>query len=232
MKSFRRRHRTGRRWWSWLIHGRLLASTGLLLIACEKQPASIRVKMPRDALQSVKMDPVVPPFEKKNETLQLRASAFDKDGVFMGPAKVTWSSSDPSVAVVNTDGLVTIVSSGRSEIKASGSGYEKALDATLAVRAVIVDKVRIVSPDGTEHPKIHLGETMQFKAEVLDDRGNAVPDAKVKWRTSDYAATVSMTGELEGRAIGDTQLIAEAGPKNTRMEILVLDWKKGAKYND
>jgi hypothetical protein len=213
-----------------ILGGLLL--TGVALIACEKQPATIKVKMPRDAIQSVKMDPVVPPFEHKNDTIQLRASAFDKDGAFMGPAKVSWSSSDPSVAVINTDGLVTIVSSGKAEIKASGVGYEKPLDGTLALRASIIDKVKIVPPEGGVPPKIHLGETMQFKAEVLDDRGNVIPDAKVKWRTSDYAATVTMTGELEGRAIGDTQLILEAGPKLARMDILVLDWKKGAKQRD
>jgi hypothetical protein len=202
-------------------------------IACEKQPATIKVKMPRDAVQSVKMDPAVPPFEHKNDTMQLRASAFDKDGAYMGPAKVSWSSSDASVAEVNSDGLVTINSSGSAEIKASGVGYEKPLDGTLKLRASIIDKVKVVAPEGAgSPPKIHLGETMQFKAEVLDDRGHPIPDAKVKWRTSDYAATISMTGELEGRAIGDTQVVLEAAGKTARIDVLVLDWKKGAKLPD
>jgi hypothetical protein len=209
----------------------LAAGTAGLLVGCEKQPASIKVKLPRDAVQSVKMDPIVPPFEKKGDTMQLRASAFDKDGVFVGPAKVSWSSSDPSSFVVNSDGLISVMASGKAEIKASGVGYDQPLEGTLSVRAVIIDKVRIVSPAEGEQ-KIHLGETLLYKAEVLDDRGHVIPDAKVKWRTTNFAATVAVNGELEGRAIGDTQLVAEAGAKTARINVAVLDWKKGAKLPD
>ncbi|MFO0723535.1 MAG: Ig-like domain-containing protein [Myxococcota bacterium] len=198
----------------------------LLAVACEQQPERIRVKLPRDAVQSVKMDPSVPPFEKKGDTIHLRASAFDKQDTYMGPAKVKWTVSDPTVASVNYEGLVTVLSSGEAKVIATTEGYEKTLTAELPIKVVIIDKVKIVPPAET---KVHLGETVQFKAEVYDDRGKIIPDAKVSWRCSDYAATVSVTGEVEGRAIGDTQVIAESGSKIDRFTIDVLDWKKGAK---
>jgi hypothetical protein len=236
----RRKRRTGRRWIGWLFGqkrpaeerapfspGRLilLSSLAFVLLACEKQPATIKIKLPKDAVQSVKMDPIVPPFAKKGETLSLRASAFDKDGVFMGPANVKWSVADTTVATVNWEGTVTILSSGETKVVATSEGYEQTLTAELPIKSAIIDKVRIVA-EGEN--KIHLGETKQLKAEVLDDRGNVIPDAKVNWRTSDYAATVSPTGEVEGRSIGDTQVVAEAGSKNARYDIVVLDWKKSA----
>ena len=56
-----------------------------------------------------------------------------------------------------------------------------------------------------------------------------IPNAKVKWRTSDYAATVGADGTVEGRSIGDTQVIAEAGEYNKRFVINVLDWRKTKK---
>lgn len=237
----RRRRRTGRRWLGWITGNRrpkadrvftpgrliVLGALVFVLAACGKEPASIKIKLPKDAVQSVKMDPVVPPFTKRDDSIHLRASAFDKDGVYMGPAKVKWTSEDPTVASVNYDGLVTILGSGETNIVATGEGYETSLDAKLPIKAVIIDQVKIVNPSG--ETKIHLGETLQLQAEVYDDRGNLVPDAKVNWRTSDYAATVSPTGEVEGRSIGDTQVVAEAGTKNARYEVIVLDWRKGKK---
>lgn len=231
----RRKRRQGRRWLEWLLGGLrprltrtvLLSSLAIALLACEKEPASIKIKLPKDAVQSVKMDPVVPPFTKRDDTISLRASAFDKDGVYMGPAKVKWSIEDSTVASVNYEGVVTILSSGETNVVATGDGYETPLTAKLPIKAVIIDKVEIVNP--TPDNKIHLGETKQLAAKVLDDRGRPIPDAKVNWRTSDFAATVSPTGEVEGRSIGDTQVVAEAGGKVARYEVLVLDWRKGAK---
>lgn len=204
----------------------VLAATALVT-ACEKQPAKIRIKLPREAVQSVKMEPVLPPFEKKGDTIKLRASAFDKGDVYMGTANVKWSVADSSVASVNYEGVVTILSSGETKVIAEGQGYEQKLTAELPIKAVIIEKIKIVAPEGGD--KLHLGETKQYKAEVLDDRGNVVPDAKVTWRTSDFAATVTVTGEVEGRAMGDTQIVAEVGALNDRYTVVILDWAKGAK---
>jgi hypothetical protein len=197
-----------------------------LVAACEKQPSQIRVKLPRESLQSTVMNPVLPPFEKKNDTIQLRASSFDEKGAYMGPAKVKWSVSDPSVASVNYDGVVTTLASGETKVIATSEGYEKQLTAELPIKVVIVAKVEL-SLDGK--PEVHLGETLQLVAKVLDDRGNVIPDAKVTWRTSDHAASVSITGEVEGRAIGDTDVIAEVGAQRARMNVKVLDWRPGAR---
>lgn len=208
-----------------------VTTLALSVAACEKQPAYIKVKVPAQSYASVRADPILPPFTAKGDTIQLRASMFYKDDSFMGQAKqVKWSSTDPSVASVGLDGLVEIVSSGDAKIKATTVGYEPDRSAELAIKAVIIDKVEIIPPaELGEEVAIHMGDTVQFTAKVLDDRGNVIPDAKVKWRTSDYAATVTPTGEVEGRSIGDTQVIAEAGDEHTRFVINVLDWKKEKK---
>jgi uncharacterized protein YjdB len=199
-----------------------IALAAVAVAACEKQPASIRVKGPRDAVESVKMNPTFAPFEKKGDTIKLRASAFDEGGAYMGPADVQWDSSDRSVATVDQSGLVTILSSGDVEIKATTTKTKAPLEASLPLKAIIVDKVRIVPPDDSK--KLALGEIKQLKAEVLDDRGRPIETAKVRWRSSSYAATVTDGGELEGRAIGTAQIVVEAANATDRMDIEVLDW--------
>lgn len=198
------------------------------LFACEKQPAYIKVKVPQSSLHSVRMDPVLPPFTKKGDTIKLRASAFYKDDSYMGPPKrVKWSSTDPSVATVGLDGLVTIVSSGDTQVRAMTVGGEKVLEAGLAVKAVIIEKIKIIPPENlVDGHSIHMGDIVKFSAKVLNDRDQVVPDAKVKWRNSGWAATVAVDGEVEGRAIGEGQLVAESGPAVDRFTLKVLDWRK------
>lgn len=195
------------------------------LCACERKPAQIKIKLPKDAVQSVKMDPIVPDFTEKNGTVKLRASSFDKEGTYMGQAKVRWSSSDASIATISQDGLVTILSSGKATIKAEMTEGEPKLSATLDIKAVIPNEVKIIPPED-KPGEIHLGETKMFKAQVLDDKGNVIEDAKVLWRTNGFAATVAPNGEVEGRAIGETQLVAESGLLTARHDLNVLDWKK------
>lgn len=208
-------------------HAGVVALAALFLTAaCEKQPSSIKVKGPRDAVESTKMDPSFAPFEKKGDTIRLRASAFDKDGVFMGAAVVKWDSSDREVATVDSTGLVTVLGSGEAQIKATTTNTEVPLEASLPIKAVIIDKVKIVLPDGATK-KIHLGDVVQWRADVLDDRGNVIPNAKARWRSSSYAATVTDTGEVEGRALGTATIMVSAGPGNDRVDIEVLDWEKG-----
>jgi hypothetical protein len=212
---------------------KLFASLGLLafLAGCEKQPSYIKVKVPAASVHSVRMDPVLPAFDKKGDTIKLRASAFYKDDSYMGPPKkVSWSSSDSSVATVSLDGLVTIISSGDTKIIANTMAGDKKLEADLAIKAVIISRVEIVPPDNLEeNNSIHMGDEVKFTAKVFNDRGDVIPDAKIKWRTSDYAATVGADGTVEGRSLGDTQVIAESGQHHKRFVINVLDWRKEKK---
>lgn len=212
-----------------MFRGLTTTVAALVLVACTAEPAEIRVKGPRDALESVNMVPKFAPFEKKGDTIKLRASAFGSNGAFMGPAKVRWSSSDPSVATVNQLGLVTVLSSGTAEITAKTEGYSKTLEAGLEISASIVGGIRKVSPevDKAEVLDIPMGKEIQFKAEVLDDHGEVMPEAKIRWSTSNWAATVTPAGLVEGRAMGTVQITAENKKGDTvRWEAKVIDWAK------
>ena len=53
------------------------------------------------------------------ESMQLTASVLDQNGQSVAGAMVAWSSSDPAVAEVSSEGLVTAVTSGTAQITAS-----------------------------------------------------------------------------------------------------------------
>ncbi len=199
-----------------------------LVWACVQEPVEIRIKGPREAVESTQANPSFATFENKDDTLQLRASAFSDKGKFMGVAKVAWDSSDRTVATVNQAGLVTILGTGKTTISARTTETKTPLEAKLDISALIVDGIRIVEPQptGTEPIQIHMGETIQFKAEVLDDRGEVIPNAKIEWNSSSFAATVTPQGEVEGRAMDNTTISATAkNGKSVRWDVQVNDWK-------
>lgn len=204
----------------------------LAVSACEKVPAEIRIKGPLDSVESTQRtkgaQTKFAAFEKKNETIKLRVSAFDDRGVYMGPAKVKWDSTDPTVASVNQSGVVTILGSGETVLKARTTDLEKELSAEIPIEAVIVDKIRWADPVASDKPiEMPMGEIKQFKAEVLDDRGNVIEDAKIEWNASSWAVTVTPTGEVEARAIGAAVLSAEAqNGEVVRHDLDVVDWAK------
>jgi hypothetical protein len=210
----------------------LITTLAAGLLGCEVHPTAIKVRPPQGSFTSVREEPVLPKFERKGDTIKLRASAYDKKGQYMGPAKgARWSTTDGTVATVGLDGLVEITGSGTTKIVATGKYDGKALSHGLTVNAVIIAKVEIEPPaEGlVDENGLHMGETVKFVAKVYNDKGEVIPDAKAKWRTSSYAATVGIDGTVEGRAIGEAQLVVEAGNHNARFSLRVLDWKKPAR---
>jgi hypothetical protein len=201
----------------------------VVVLGCTgREPKSIRIKGPREAVESTQMVPQFAPFEKKGDTIQLRASGFDKQDRYIGTLPVKWDSSDRSVATVSQTGLVTFLSTGKTKISAATTETDEPLEASLDLEAIIVKEIRIVDPPKEQQLgyKLPMGEIRQFKAEVLDDRDQVIPDAHVEWRASSYAVTVTPTGEIEARAIGNAQVVAEAENGTVaRVDVEVLDWE-------
>lgn len=197
--------------------------------ACVEQPARIEVKGPANTLRAAHGITELPVFERKNDTIRLRVSAFDHQSRYMGTAEVRWRSLDPTVASVDQTGLVTILSSGKTEVIAATTETKAPLEGRIEVEAVIIDEVRITKPERVdgEMPKLPLGEFLQLEAEVTNDRGEVIEGAEVRWESTTWAATISVTGEAEGRAIGKTTIIATArNGDSDQVELEVTDWPK------
>lgn len=211
----------------WLLLG------ACALMGCESHPAQLEIKGPRDAVESTQKNPVFPTFDEKDGTLQLRASAFDDKGRYMGAVPVKWDSSNRKAFTVSQTGLLTVLGSGEAKITATYAKGDVKRTASKDVKAVIVDEIAIVKPvleEGKKVLEMPMGEIVQFVAEVKDDNGDVIDGAKVRWSSASWAATVTPTGEVEARAIGTTQIVAEADNGATaRFEISVEDWKKPAR---
>jgi len=133
------------------------------------------------------------------ETVQLEATVFDwDDNVIDVP--VRWVSSNPEVAAVDEDGLVTGVAVGAAIIRAT-AGTKSAIS-DVSVIAIPVETVTIEAEGGARG--VRVGETLQLHAEARDADGNLITDALVQWYTSDAkVATVDRNGVVTGRGPGN-----------------------------
>jgi len=138
-----------------------------------------------------------------NGALQLTAVLEDGDGHVLSNRPLNWSSSDPSVATVDDQGLVTGVTEGEVTITAESLEQTATGTATITVEAM-VDRV-VVTPSSAT---IDVTETVQLTAEVQDANGNPVVRS-VTWTSSDPSvATVDANGLVTGQMDGTVTITA------------------------
>ncbi len=151
------------------------------------------------------------------DTLRLASAAFDANGHEIEKPLLSWSSSDPAVATVDTLGLVKAVSPGVADILAtSGSATGR-----MTILVVIPAATEInLTPDTVEFGA--LGDTVRLAAEVLDQFGRVVEDAAVSWSSSDETvATVDRDGLVTSADEGTTNITASSGAASGAAVVLV-----------
>ncbi|WP_419937582.1 Ig-like domain-containing protein [Candidatus Palauibacter sp.] len=138
-------------------------------------------------------------------TAQLVAEVRDQVGRVMEGVPVAWSSSDTTVATVDSAGLVTAVGGGASTVAASaGEASGEALVTVMQAAGSVV-----VTPTVDT---VALGDTLRLVAEAFDGNGHAIADAEFEWSSSDVSvATVDDSGLVRGVAEGAATITAASG---------------------
>ena len=147
-------------------------------------------------------------FIMENTTLiatVLPADAYDKT--------VTWSSSDPLVARVTPQGLVTAVAAGTCTITATAGGFSATCEVTVKVpvSSVSLDKTTL---------SLLIGESSRLTATVLPENAT---DKTVTWSSSDeFVAAVNQDGTVIAVAAGTCTITATAGGKTATCDVTIL----------
>ncbi|MBI2023534.1 Ig-like domain-containing protein [Candidatus Giovannonibacteria bacterium] len=193
-----------------------IISLGLLTVIAATAGGTVfeaRALAAESVLSSVSITPASASIATGAST-QLTAWPKDQlNGAFSG-ATTTWSSSNPSVAFVNTGGLVTGVALGTTTITASTASGTTTVNGTALIT--------VIAPPQTQAPflssllvfprsaKVKLGELRQLIALPLDQFGVYFP-AAISWTSaSTSVATVSSNGLVTGLAKGKALITASA----------------------
>ncbi len=140
----------------------------------------------------------------ENQTVQISAEPRDSADNPLPGRVVTWTSSDPAVATVDGDGLVTGLTVGTVTITATSEGVEGT--STITVDPAPVAQV-IVTPTSAT---IGIARVVPLKADVEDPSGNPLVRS-VTWSSSDPSvASVSPEGVVFAADVGVCTITAES----------------------
>lgn len=159
-------------------------------------------------LQSIDITPDSP-LVPAGGAVQFTATGTFSDGSTQDLADVTWTSSDDSVAKINSDGLATGVAADADPVTIGASVGAISDSTTLQVGPATLISVDI-SPDDSSIAK---GTTQQFTATgTFTDGSTQDLTAAVTWTSSSNAvAAIDATGLATGVHTGSVTITASAG---------------------
>ena len=134
----------------------------------------------------------------------LTASVVDEDGAPVS-GEVFWSTENQAIATVTSQGIVTGVAPGRTQVAASIRGVSAV--APVTVSALPAALVRVNPTSAT----VRVGATATLNAEVLDAGGTRMGGQIVSWSSANSSiATVSSAGVVSGVGVGTAVITAAA----------------------
>ena len=143
-------------------------------------------------------------------SLKLTATVLPED---VTDKTVTWSTSDASIATVDTEGNVTAVSLGEATITATCG--DKSATCKVTVNPILAESIAIDKTEVT----LTIGASEKLTATVLPED---VTDKTVTWLTSAAAiATVDNEGNVTAVSVGEATITATCGDKTATCKVTV-----------
>jgi uncharacterized protein YjdB len=195
--------------------------TVTITASSEGKSGSLRLTVsapPPAAVASVTLAPEAPVI-LVGQTVQLVATVLDERRSRL-ERPIAWSSSDPAVARVDQQGLVTGVGKGSATIAAGANGKSASVRVTVNEPPPQVVPVASVVLNAATR-SIRVGETTTWTAAARDRSGNTLADRRVTWSSSDPRVATVSNGVITGLAPGRAEIAAEVDGRKESARILV-----------
>jgi len=123
---------------------------------------------------------------------KLTARAIGSNGDPREDVKLEWSSTNPSIVVVDSAGLVTGLAPGKAKLvaKSEGASGEVTIE-------VVKNNVRSVAIE-PRTTNARSGDVIRFSAMAKDAGGGAIKNAAVRWSVSGDGATIESNSQFGG----------------------------------
>ena len=140
----------------------------------------------------------------------LRSLVTDISGAVRNDVGLGWSSADPSVASVDSLGVLTLVGAGRTTLTVSAE--EASSDRAIEVLA---NPVASITLSGAPAAAVRTGDVVFFEAKVADASGNQVPDYPVQFATFGIPADGIVAPGAIGQVDEEGAFVAERSGTHT-----------------
>lgn len=163
---------------------------------------------------SIEVHPKNPRITSKDQSLKLRVDIKDQSGRLMTNVTPIFRSLTPTVAYVDQDGNIRVFQSGHATLKIeAGKTFKE-----VKVRVQIPTKLAI-EPDS---PRLLLGVTRRFRAELYDDRGERMIAPEVHWANSNpEVLSLNDQGDVKTLTEGTATITAHASGIQGSTEVTV-----------
>jgi len=148
----------------------------------------------------------------------LTAIVRDADGVALTGRAVAWSVSDPDVASVSSQGVVTARAPGTVSVIGVSEG--RVGQAAIVVLARLANAITLTPGTST----LEVGGTVTLTTQVTDPLGNLLPGRVVVYSSDNQAVvTVSSQGVVSAVARGTARITATSDGRSTSAGVTVID---------
>jgi uncharacterized protein YjdB len=146
------------------------------------------------------------------ESLLLEARPVREDGSPAAAGRVSWKALDPTVAAVDSNGLVIAVAPGRTIIQASTAGLMATAALEVAAAEIALAESRLV---------LGPGETDTLRV-LVPGQSNRELRGGIRWQTSDTGVVrVGPTGIVNARVPGRAEVVATGFGQERRVAVFV-----------
>ncbi|HKD19772.1 MAG TPA: Ig-like domain-containing protein [Thermoanaerobaculia bacterium] len=130
--------------------------------------------------------------------------------------KPVWTSSNPKVATVSEDGVVTSVTGGTTTIVGKIGDIQGGSDVVVSIRPIARVEIRPATALG------RVGETQRFEVTAFGPDGIAIPEVAAVFKSSDPAvANIDAAGVATGRKPGAAKIRVELAGQRAEATLLV-----------
>ena len=155
------------------------------------------------------------------DTTRFAAEYLDPFGNIVQNAALAWSSSVPSIATIDSNGLVFCNNTGQTFILASFSGDTS----EPALLTVVIDSSQIAGVEVTPTTaQLLIDDTLQFIAKAYNLKGDTLLGTIFNWRSSaNGVVSIDNNGFAKALAAGTTEIFASAnGIESSAILITVI----------
>ncbi len=160
-------------------------------------------------------------FVMPNATQQFSATAtFGNNSTGDVTSEVTWTSSSPTIATIDSSGLATGVALGTTTINAKSTNNVSATGVTLTVSNRTVQSITISPTSATINLSLGQQTTAQFVATATFSDGSTT--SQVNWASSNNGvATVNSSGLATAVTTGSCTITASLGGQTAAASLTV-----------
>lgn len=148
----------------------------------------------------------------------LTATLRDADGAVLTGRPVAWSVSNPEIASVSSQGVVTALAPGSVAVVGVSEG--RVGQATIVVLARLANAITLTPGTST----LEVGGTVTLITQVTDPLGNVLPGRVVVYSSDNLAvAAVTSQGVVTALARGTARITATSDGRSTSAIVTVID---------